>query len=137
MKPTNGIIVDGSSRGNPGVSSCRGIDLETNSILFEHDLGISTNNIAEFCGLTYAIGYALKNGYTSIYCDSITAIAWVRNKKHNSKLLRNNQTSKSLDMMDKCVAFLLKSNTQAYSHFIKKWETKQWGENPADYGFKN
>jgi ribonuclease HI len=60
MKPTKGIIVDGSSRGNPGKSSCRGIDIETKVILFEHDLGISTNNVAEFCGLAYAISYALK-----------------------------------------------------------------------------
>jgi ribonuclease HI len=136
MKPTKGIIVDGSSRGNPGESSCRGIDLETKVILFELDLGISTNNVAEFCGLVYAIKYALDNGYTSIYSDSVTAIAWARNKKHKSTLVRNTTTAKSLDAMDKCVAYLLKTNTTNYSHFIKKWETKKWGENPADYGFK-
>lgn len=136
MKPTTGIIVDGSSRGNPGPSSCRGIDITTGKILFEYDLGTSTNNIAEFCGLTYAVSYALKNGYTDIYSDSVTAIAWVRNKKHNSKLAPGIETAKSIKAMDKCVEFLNRTQSSTYFHFIKKWETKLWGENPADYGFK-
>ncbi len=136
MKPTQGIIVDGSSRGNPGPSSCRGIDLATKKILFEYDLKTSTNNIAEFCGLTFAINYALKNGYTEIYSDSVTALAWVRNKKHNSKLVTNPDTQLSIDYMDKCVAFLQKTDPSLYATFVKKWETKLWGENPADYGFK-
>ena len=62
MKPTSGICVDGSSRGNPGPAGYKAVDLSTGKELFNVNIGDSTNNIAEFIGLVHAIDYAIKIG---------------------------------------------------------------------------
>lgn len=135
MKPNKGICVDGSSRGNPGIAGYQAVDLSTGEQLFKVDIGISTNNIAEFLGLAHAISYAKKNGYTEIYSDSVTAIAWIRNKKAKSTLVLNDKTKKSLDFIERTEKYL---NTidPSYMNLVNKWETKKWGENKADFGFK-
>jgi len=135
MKPVKGISVDGSSRGNPGPSNYRAVDIETGIELFNIKIGNSTNNIAEFCGLVHAVDYAIKNGYDKVYSDSVTAIAWVRNKKHNSKLLKNYQTEKSIAIMLRAESHLYTFPSNFFS-MIEKWDTKNWGENPADFGLK-
>lgn len=135
MKPTEGISVDGSSRGNPGDSAYRGVDLKTGEILFDIKIGDSTNNIAEFIGLTHAINYAIKNNYTKVYSDSVTAIAWVRNKKANTTLAKTPKTEKSLELVSKSEFYLKKLDIN-YMNYVEKWDTKKWGESPADFGFK-
>ena len=85
-KPTKGIAVDGSTRGNPGPSEYRAVDLETGAILFSQKIGVATNNIAEFIALGHAILYCLQNDIrTTIYSDSQTALSWLKNKRVNSK----------------------------------------------------
>ena len=135
MKPIEGISVDGSSRGNPGDSAYRGVDLKTGEILFDIRIGDSTNNIAEFIGLTHAINYAIKNNYTKVYSDSVTAIAWVRNKKANTTLAKTPKTEKSLELVSKSEKYLMKLDIN-YMTYVEKWDTKKWGESPADFGFK-
>lgn len=134
MKPTSGICVDGSSRGNPGPAGYKAIDLATGKELFNVDIGHSTNNIAEFIGLVHALDYAIKNGYTHVYSDSITAIAWVRNKKSKSTLANNLRTEKSIDLMLRAESHLCK--LPGYFKLVNKWETDKWGENEADFGYK-
>ena len=134
MKPTSGICVDGSSRGNPGAAGYKAIDLVTGKELFNVDIGHSTNNIAEFIGLVHALDYAIKNGYTHVYSDSITAIAWVRNKKSKSTLANNLRTEKSIDLMLRAESHL--SKLPGYFKLVHKWETDKWGENEADFGYK-
>lgn len=134
-KPTEGISVDGSSRGNPGDSAYRGVDIKTGEVLFDVKLGDSTNNIAEFIGLAHAINYAIKNNYNEVYSDSVTAIAWVRNKKAKTTLAKTDKTKRSLEMMGKTEDYLSKLDIN-YMKYVNKWETKKWGESPADFGFK-
>ncbi len=134
MKPRRGLAVDGSSRGNPGPSGYRIVNIENGEELFKIDIGHSTNNIAEFIGLVHALDYALKNGYDSVYCDSNTAIAWVKNKAVKTTLKKNTNTSKSLDIMSRALGHLDKIDN--HLKLIKKWETDKWGESPADFGFK-
>lgn len=138
MKPTTGIVVDGSSRGNPGAAAYKAVDLATGKELFNVNIGDSTNNIAEFIGLVHAIDYAIKNGYTEVYSDSVTAIAWVRNKKANTKLKDTYRTKKSIDLMSRAEKHLisLSVNKPNYFKLVNKWETNLWGENEADFGFK-
>lgn len=134
MKPIKGLAVDGSSRGNPGLSGYKIVNIETNEVLFNIDIGYSTNNIAEFIGLVHALDYALKNGFNSVYCDSNTAISWVNKKAVKTTLAKNDKTTKSLDIMNRAILHLNK--IQNYSKLIKKWETAMWGESPADFGLK-
>ena len=58
-KPKLGIVVDGSTRGNPGPSEYRAIDLQTGEILFHKKIGVATNNITEFFALGHALLYCL------------------------------------------------------------------------------
>jgi ribonuclease HI len=128
MKPNKGICVDGGSEGNPGPCFYRGVDLETGDVLFEEQLGLGTNNVAEFLGAVHAIHYIRKNKLkdVDIYSDSVTAIAWVRNKEHKSTF--NGEVT---ERMDKACKYLKNKNIT-----IKKWLTKEWGEIPADFGRK-
>jgi hypothetical protein len=82
--------------------------------------------------LAYAISYALKK-WIAIFAV-VTAIAWVRTKAQIDT--RDTNTSRSLDVMDKCVAYLLKTNTTTYSHFIKSGKQKNGAKTQQNYGFK-
>ena len=134
MKPLSGICVDGSSRGNPGLAGYKAVDLATGKELFNVNIGDSTNNIAEFIGLVHAIDYAIKNGYTHVYSDSQTAIAWVRNQKSKSTLVSNVKTERSINLMNRAENHL--SKLPGYFKLVNKWETNKWGENEADFGYK-
>lgn len=126
-KPTKGICVDGGTEGNPGPCFYRGVDLETGKIIFEKHLGLGTNNIAEFLGICHAIHYCDKNNVEpNIWSDSVTAIAWVRDKKHKSTF--DGEVTKR---MNKACEFLKSKDIK-----INKWVTKEWGEIPADFGRK-
>jgi ribonuclease HI len=126
-KPSKGICVDGGTEGNPGPCFYRGVDLETGQIIFEEKLGPGTNNIAEFLAICHAIHYCEKNNIEPvIWSDSVTAIAWVRDKKHKSTF--DGEVTKR---MNKACEFLIGKNIK-----INKWLTKEWGEIPADFGRK-
>jgi ribonuclease HI len=128
MKPTKGICVDAGTIGNPGICFYRGLDLETGRLLFEANIGMGTNNIAEFLACVHAIYYVKSNNIKlDIYSDSLTAIAWVKHKK-----VKTTFKGEILKRLLKACDYLIENNTIQ----IKKWETTIWGEIPADYGRK-
>jgi ribonuclease HI len=55
------IYSDGGSRGNPGHSAFAVVACKNDKIIHQHTeyIGICTNNVAEYRGLIYAVGYAL------------------------------------------------------------------------------
>jgi ribonuclease HI len=129
MKPIKGISVDGGCSGNPGQAYYRAVDIETGKDLFKYNIGEATNNIAEFLALCNAIHYRNQtNSMLTIYSDSVTAISWVRNKKANSSYTNN-----FIAPRIKKAELFLKDNK---FENIEKWKTKEWGEIPADFGFK-
>jgi len=126
-KPTKGIAVDGGTEGNPGPCFYQGVDIETGEQLFYQHLGEGTNNIAEFLAIVHAIHYCEKNGIEpNIWSDSVTAMAWVRNKRHRSTF-----TGDVNVRMERACDYLRGKNIP-----INKWKTKEWGEVPADFGRK-
>ena len=68
-----------------------------------------------------------------VYSDSRTAISWVKKKKCNTKLMASDKNEVLFDLIDRAENWL-KNNT--YTTTIVKWETKAWGEIPADFGRK-
>lgn len=127
MRPTSGISVDGGTIGNPGICFYRGVDIETGEVLFQSNLGMGTNNIAEFLGLCHAIHYVHKHNLdVDIYSDSTTALAWVKRKRHKSTF-----NGPITIRMTRACEFLKSSNK-----IPKKWITSEWGEIPADFGRK-
>jgi|AntRauMFilla1563_2_1112583.scaffolds.fasta_scaffold15112_2 ribonuclease HI len=127
--PKKGICVDAGTEGNPGNCFYRGLILETGEIIFEETLGMGTNNIGEFLALVHAIHYCRKNNISpDIYSDSKTAMAWVRNKSTNTSFKGeiNARLSKAVEYL----------NSKPVNLNILKWDTKNWGEIPADFGRK-
>jgi ribonuclease HI len=142
--PNTGLAVDGACSGNPGPSKYRGVDIRTGEIVFSSQIGYATNNICEFLALCHAIGYAIQNGQTQIYSDSVTAIAWVSAKRIKSNLVQHEKTKKAHDLVHRSLEFL---KTVTIEHdgidliinnsiAVSKWHTSEWGEISADYGNK-
>lgn len=131
----NSISVDAASSGNPGIMEYRGVDTKTKKQLFiQGPFEQGTNNIGEFLALVHGLAILKKNNSDRIlYTDSKTAISWVNKKKCNTKLERNAKNKPVFDLVDRAINWL-KNNT--YKTVIVKWETKAWGEIPADFGRK-
>lgn len=130
------IAVDGACSGNPGTMEYRGVDVMTGAEIFHvGPFQESTNNIGEFLALVHALAFFAQRGNstTVIYSDSRTAIAWVRNRKCNSKLERTACNARSFELIARAERWL---NTNPHRNPIIKWETKLWGEIPADFGRK-
>ena len=146
-KPTFGIAVDASTRGNPGPSEYKGIDLATGKILFHIKIGVATNNITEFIALSHAVLKASKEGIkTDIYTDSITALSWLRKKTANSNLIPGRNTQTAIDILKRVEDALrpldiVKAGSDELlvnaTISVLKWYTSEWGEIPADFGHKN
>ncbi|MDE0599510.1 MAG: ribonuclease H family protein [Dokdonia donghaensis] len=129
------IAVDAASSGNPGVMEYRGVDTQTVKQLFHQGpFKQGTNNIGEFLALVHGLAYLKKIGSDRlIYSDSRIAIGWVK-KKHCKTNLKQSQKNKDVfDLITRAEQWL-KTNT--YTTTIVKWETKAWGEIPADFGRK-
>ena len=129
------IAVDAACAGNPGVMEYRGVFVKTGELLFEKGpFQQSTNNIGEFLALVHAIGYQKKHTLNyPIYTDSLTARAWVRNKLCKSTLKQTSQNKDSFALIKRAEIFL-KENS--FNYPILTWNTKAWGEIPADFGRK-
>jgi len=129
------ISVDAASSGNPGKMEYRGVDTKTKKQLFiQGPFEQGTNNIGEFLALVHGLALLKKNNSNLIlYTDSRTAMSWVKKKKCNTKLERNTKNKTLFELVDRAVNWL-KNNT--YKTIIVKWETKAWGEIPADFGRK-
>ncbi|TXE12871.1 ribonuclease H [Seonamhaeicola algicola] len=131
----NSIAVDAASSGNPGKMEYRGVDTKTKKQLFiQGPFDEGTNNIGEFLAIVHGLAFLQKHDSNRIiYTDSRTAISWVKKKKCNTKLERNTKNKTLFDLIERAEHWL-KTNT--YITIIVKWETKAWGEIPADFGRK-
>lgn len=125
-----GIAVDAAHSTKNRKTEFRGVDLKTGKTIFYSDLGNQTINIGEFLAIVEAVKYIIENDFQPkvIFSDSNTAISWFKNKrtasgKRNAKLM-------------KAEIYL-----RAFAYWIDeieviKWDNRQWGEIPADFGNK-
>lgn len=131
----NGWAVDASCLGNPGRMEYRGVELMSGREIFRvGPFEKSTNNIGEFLAIVHALALMQKTGENhTIYSDSVTGMAWVRNRKIKTQLSREPANEQCFKMMERALSWL---NTHQYSAKILKWQTERWGEVPADFGRK-
>jgi ribonuclease HI len=129
------ISVDAASSGNPGKMEYQGVDTKTKKVLFKQGpFEEGTNNIGEFLAIVHGLAFLKqKKSDRVIYTDSRTAMSWVRKKKCNTKLEKNVRNQAVFDLIQRAETWL-KGNP--YNTPIVKWETKAWGEIPADFGRK-
>jgi ribonuclease HI len=129
------ICVDGACSGSPGVSEYRGVDTETGAQFFRQGpYQEGTNNVVEFLGIVHALAFCKqRNLDLPIYSDSKNAMNWVKYKNPRTKLKPTSKNQKIFELLDRAVKWLHQND---YKNKILKWETKAWGENPADFGRK-
>lgn len=129
------ISVDGAWNTATGVVEYQGVYTKTNKNLFKAGpFEDGTNNIVEFLAIVHALAYCKQNNIKlPIYSDSRNAIGWVRDKQARTNHKRNNKNKKLFELIDRAIKWL---NENTYENKILKWETKAWGENPADFGRK-
>lgn len=129
------ISVDAASSGNPGKMEYRGVDTQTKKQLFHQGpFEQGTNNVGEFLALVHGLAYLKQKGSNrTIYSDSKIAMGWVKKKKCNTKLSPNAKNKPLFELVKRAEHWL---NTNTYDTKILKWQTKAWGEIPADFGRK-
>ncbi|GGF64568.1 ribonuclease H1 domain-containing protein [Wenyingzhuangia marina] len=130
------ISVDAACSGNPGLMEYRGVNTKTKQQLFiQGPFKEGTNNIGEFLALVHGLAYLQKINQPTlpIYSDSRTAIAWVKAKQCRTKIMPNPENKTLFDLIKRGEKWL-QENT--FKNPIIKWETKVWGEIPADFGRK-
>ncbi len=131
----NAWAVDAACSGNPGPMEYRCVDLQTGEQVFHFGPVAGTNNIGEFLAIVHALALMQQCGIHDkvIYSDSYNAALWVSKKACKTKLPVNAQTAKTHELIARAHAWL---RTHPVTVPIIKWETKQWGEIPADFGRK-
>ena len=105
----NSLAVDAACSGNPGPMEYRGVHVASRQEIFHFGPMKGTNNIGEFLAIVH--GLALLK----------------------TKLPRNEETEELFTVIERAEKWL-RENT--YTTRILKWETKVWGEIPADFGRK-
>ncbi|CAM1334221.1 viroplasmin family protein [Tenacibaculum aestuariivivum] len=130
------ISVDAACAGNPGIMEYRGVSTKNKKEIFR--LGPfkkGTNNIGEFLALVHGIAL-LKNKKMDmypIYSDSRIAMSWVKKKQCRTNLTFDANNKEILDLIKRAEKWL---HENSFENPILKWETKAWGEIPADFGRK-
>ena len=133
------IAVDAACAGNPGKMEYRGVfvdfSLQTRKELFKSPVFENgTNNIGEFLAIVHALALEKKNGWNyPIYSDSVNAQIWIRQKKCNTKLVRNEKNDYLFQLIERAEKWLIENTIEVP---ILKWKTEIWGEIPADFGRK-
>ena len=69
----------------------------------------------------------------TICSDSRNAIAWGRARQCKTKLARTGRNDVIFDLIARAEKWLREND---YTNKIVKWETREWGEVPADFGRK-
>jgi len=131
----NSLSVDAACNMVTGQMEYQGVHTGTKELWFKQGpFPKASNNIGEFLALVHGLALLKqKNINIPIYSDSITAIAWVRHKKHKSIVLPTEENEVIFDLLLRAEQWLQNNSFQMP---IFKWNTRKWGEIPADFGRK-
>lgn len=131
---SNSLSVDAACSGNPGVMEYQGVYTSSGTQVFIKKFPLGTNNIGEFLAIVHGLAYQKQHHLNiPIYTDSKIALSWIKAKKCRSKLPNTNETKELFDVIKRAEEWL---RTNTYSQKLLKWNTKNWGEIPADFGRK-
>lgn len=128
------LCVDAACSGNPGPMEYRGVHLPSGRQVFHFGPIPGTNNIGEFLAIVHGLALLKQKGKKMpIYSDSVSGMAWVRNRKAKTTLAYNEKTAQALDLVRRAETWLRNNRIEVP---IQKWNTDEWGEIPADFGRK-
>ncbi|CAM1359087.1 Ribonuclease H [Tenacibaculum sediminilitoris] len=130
------ISVDAACAGNPGLMEYRGVLTHNKKEIFKMGpFKNGTNNIGEFLALVHGIALLKSKKMDSypIYSDSKIAMSWVKKKECRTNIVFDNSNKEILDLIKRAENWLQQNSVK---NPLLKWETKAWGEIPADFGRK-
>ncbi len=130
------LSVDAACSGNPGRLEYRGVLTDSKKQVFiQGPITKGTNNIGEFLALVHGLALlkSKKLEDLPIYSDSKIAMSWVKKKQCRTNLVFDDTNKSLLDFIKRAEKWL---HDNTYTNPILKWETKAWGEIPADFGRK-
>lgn len=130
------ISVDAACSGNPGLMEYRCVEtLSKKQIFLMGPFEDGTNNVGEYLALVHALAMLdkMNNTKTAIYTDSKTAMSWIRNKKVKTTLKQTAKNKKLFVLLKRASHWVEQNKIR---NKIIKWDTKRWGEIPADFGRK-
>ena len=129
------IATDAACSGNPGVMEYRGVYIKTGKTLFHYKHSKGTNNIGEFLAIVHALALCKQKGWqVPIFSDSRNAMLWGKNRKCRTTLVRNARTARLYELIERAEKWLKENDHSNLP--LHKWETRRWGEIPADFGRK-
>ncbi len=128
------LAVDAACSGNPGMMEYRGVYLDSGKEIFHFGPIYGTNNIGEFLAIVHALALLAKSkSNIPVYSDSRNALLWIKQKSCKTKLERNAKTEELFKLIERAEMWLKTNN---YPNELRKWDTENWGEIPADFGRK-
>lgn len=130
MSLTEGLAVDAAHSTKNRKTEFQGVDLKTGKAVFRFDLGNQTVNIGEFLAIVEGVKYILETGYEPrrVFSDSVTAISWFKNKRTASG--KRNKLLMKAEVYLRAMAYWVDTVE------VVKWNNREWGEIPADFGNK-
>ena len=137
-KPIQNSIASDGACNHKGDAEYQGVYTDTKTLLFKQGpFKEGSNNLMEFLGLVHGLAWLKKNKLEiPIYCDSRIAIGWVWKKKIKTTIKKTKNNKDIFDLVDRGIIWLEKNPEMISNKYILKWETKAWGEIPADFGRK-
>ena len=128
------VCVAAACSGSPGPLEYQGVLTETGEQIFHAGpFSDGTNNVGEFLAIILAMDWLItKKLNWPIYSDSLSAMSWVKAGKCNTKLARLPSNKLLFDFISHAEETLKVLETFR----VLKWDTKAWGEIPADFGRK-
>ena len=130
------IAVDAACSCVPGPMEYQGVEVATGRRIFHFGpTPGATNNIGEYLALVHALALLDRRGdrTTAIYSDSRTALAWLRRRGSNTTLAHTAENALVFELLERANRWV---RTHQLQNPVIKWETKLWGEIPADFGRK-
>jgi ribonuclease HI len=129
------VSVDAACNMTTGVMEYRGVDTASGAEIFRMGpFSDSTNNIGEFLAVVHALSLLHRTqSSVPVYTDSRTALSWVRNRHAKTTVDRTPGNEPVFALIARAEVWL---KAHSYPNKVLKWETEDWGENPADFGRK-
>jgi ribonuclease HI len=130
------ICVDAACSGSPGKMEYRGVFLDSGKEFFRiGPFPDGTNNVGEFLAIVHALTWLMKNEkQLPVYSDSENAISWVYTGKCRTNLKHTGRNAPIFVLIRSAENWL--AENELLDDAVLKWDTGEWGENPADFGRK-
>ena len=132
--PTAGLAVDVGTQGNPGIIEWCIVDMSNGIRIYaSQQYPDGTNNIGEALAIVHALAWLARyNRSDPVYSDSFTARTWIAKRRFKSKHYTSN--AELAELIRRAEHWLMEHPDHAE---VRVWDTKAWGEVPADYGRKH